>query len=552
MHIKDWVRNLWRTAQDGYRRFRTAMILDVMLFLCVGALTYRQVYEIEGWYTEEIGCAAAAAAIGCIFAAALRLFMERRGHEKPRLEALLSAAVFGVFFWLVQGHHWMEPYILLKTVGPALVFAAVGLYCLEVQKEGEKPLLFVLFALSKAWLVGTLLLVSLSTCLTAFDSLLFSLDGRLQTTLYFLIVEFSYLFIGVQVVLASLPERGKVMEAPSLFRALLMRVLWPVYLILLAILYLYVAKIVYMWEIPVGMMNWFASLAILAFSIFYFCFAGDVRYSLLQRFLRWGLLLFLPILIVQAAAVWQRVEPYGLTPLRYASILCTIYGIFLLVLAFLRRSPRPAFLVLALAIAVFSLTPLNIIDVPLRTQEARLWSALEENDMLKDGEVVENPALAEGASDRILSASEYLIDQKETAFLETPGMKETLAGLRGRQKSEKYTEWFEFKAENPRCIPVDGWKKACLIDNPAVEDGILFVDKGDGTKEKLDVSSYIKELLEYARKEDVNGTSQFTRELRIDIDENTCLWLQEVGLSVRSHKGREEITAHVTGVLLKR
>ena len=552
MGVKDMGQRLCRSVQGGYQRFRTAMILDIVLFFCVGVLTYRHVYEMQDWYTEEIGCAAAAAAIGCIFAVALRLFLERRGQERHGFEALLTVVVFVFFFILVQGHDWTDPYILLKTAGPALVFASVGLYCLEPQNEGEEPALVVFFAVSKAWLVGTLLIVSLNTCLTAFDSLLFSLESRLHTTLYFLIAEFSFLFIGIQVFLASLPERGKNMETPALFRALLMRVLWPVYLILLAILYLYVAKIIYVWAIPVGMMNWFASLALLAFSVFFFCFANDARYSLLQRFLRWGLLLFLPILAVQAAAVWQRVEPYGLTVLRYTSIHCTIFGIFLLVLAFLRRSPRPALLVLAFMIAAFTLTPLNIVDVPLRTQEARLWGVLEENGMLQDGEVVENPALAEGARDRLLSASEYLTDQKKTSFLETPGMRETLAKLRGMQKRGKTTEWFEFQAENPVCIPVDGWKKAYRIDNPAVEDGVIFVDKGDGTKERFDVSVYLEELLAYAHKEDARGTGKFTRELRIDIDENTCLWLYDVGLSVRNHKGREDITAQIEGVLLKR
>lgn len=552
MSIRDMGQRLFRMVQGGYQRFRTVMIFDVMLFVCVGVLTYRHVYEIQDWYTEEIGCAAAAAAISCIFAVALRVFLEKRGQERHGFEALLTVVVFVFFFILVQGHDWTNPYILLKTAGPALVFASVGLYCLEPPKEGEEPALSVFFAISKAWLVGTLLLVSLSTCLAAFDSLLFSLESRLHTTLYFLIAEFSFLFIGIQVFLASLPERGKNMETPALFRALLMRVLWPVYLILLAILYLYVAKIIYVWAIPVGMMNWFASLALLAFSVFFFFFANDARYSLLQRFLRWGLLLFLPILAVQAVAVWQRVEPYGLTVLRYTSIHCTIFGIFLLALAFLRRSPRPAFLVLALMVAAFTLTPLNIVDVPLRTQEARLWSVLEENDMLKGGEVVENSDLSPSESDKLLSAAEYLTDHKKTAFLETPGMSEVLAKQRGKQKREKTIEWFEFKTENPDCIPVASWQNAYLIGKPHVENGVLVVDKGDGTQEKFDIASYLKELLEYARKEDVNGTGKFTRELRIDVDENTCLWLQEVDLSVRNHKGGEDVTAHVTGVLLKR
>ncbi len=85
-----------------------------------------------------------------------------------------------------------------------------------------------------------------------------------------------------------------------------------------------------------------------------------------------------------------------------------------------------------------------------------------------------------------------------------------------------------------------------------MEDGLLVVSTGDGTKEKIDVSSYLAELLAYARKEDVRGTKTFTRELAIDIDENTSLWLQEIDLSVRMKKDREDITAHIDGFLLKR
>ena len=220
MGVKDMGQRLCRSVQGGYQRFRTAMILDVVLFVCVGMLTYCHVYEMQDWYTEEIGCAAAAAVIGCIFAVALRLFLERRGQERHGFEALLTVVVFVFFFILVQGHDWTDSYILLKTAGPALVFASVGLYCLEPQNEGEEPALAVFFAISKAWLVGTLLLISLGICLTAFDSLIFSLEFRLQAMLHFLMVEFSYLFIAVQIFLASLPDRGKTTETPVLFRAL--------------------------------------------------------------------------------------------------------------------------------------------------------------------------------------------------------------------------------------------------------------------------------------------------------------------------------------------
>ena len=302
MRIEKLWKNLCQTVRTGARRFRTAVAADVVLLLCLGAFTYREIYEAEAWYLEEAGSAAAAAAVGCIFAVSLHLFFERRGKEHRRVEAILTAAVCAAVFILVRGHSWTVPYILLQTLGAALSFAAFGLYCLEGEEEGRSAPL-VIFSLCKAAVVGTLLTASLNICLMAFDSLIVSVPPNLLTLLYFLIAEVSYIFAGGQVALAGLPVYGQRAEMPALFRVLLARILWPACLILLVILYLYVAKIIFLWEIPVGMMNWFASLALLAFAVFFVCFAGDERHPFLKSFLHRGLPVFLPILAVQAVAV---------------------------------------------------------------------------------------------------------------------------------------------------------------------------------------------------------------------------------------------------------
>lgn len=281
MNVQHLCHGLYRTVQDGYRRFRAAVMVDALLLLCLGAYTYREVYGVGGPYLDEVGYASAAAAVGCIFAVSLRLFLERRGKEDRRIEDLLTALVCVFFFVLVRGHDWHDPYIVLRTVGAALAFAAFGLYCMR-RDEGDNPALLVLCAVCKGAVVGTLLTVSLDICLVAVDALLFSLSSPLFSTLLFLTAEFSYLFAGVQVALAGLPAHGARAEAPPLFRALLTRVLWPVCLILLSILYLYAAKIILLWTLPVGMMNWFASLALLAFAVFFVCFAGDARHTFLQ------------------------------------------------------------------------------------------------------------------------------------------------------------------------------------------------------------------------------------------------------------------------------
>jgi hypothetical protein len=551
MRIEKLWKNLCQTVRTGARRLRTAVAVDVVLLLCLGAFTYREIYEAEAWYLEEAGSAAAAAAVGCIFAVSLHLFFERRGKEHRRVEAILTAAVCAAVFILVRGHSWTVPYILLQTLGAALSFAAFGLYCLEGEEEGRSAPL-VIFSLCKAAVVGTLLTASLNICLMAFDSLIVSVPPNLLTLLYFLIAEVSYIFAGGQVALAGLPVYGQRAEMPALFRVLLARILWPACLILLVILYLYVAKIIFLWEIPVGMMNWFASLALLAFAVFFVCFAGDERHPFLKFFLHRGLPAFLPILAVQAVAVCQRIAPYGLTAPRYASILCTAFGIFLLICAFRRSSPRPAFLVLAVMIAVSALTPLSILDIPLRTQEARLWSVLEENDMIRDGTVVGNPALSLEAQEKLLSASEYLTERGQTAFLETPGMNDTLAELRRSYEGEDTVDWFLFTPPDPAFVPVAGWQEAYVFSDTPVRDGVLVVEKGAGAEEHCDVSAYVAEALAYAREHRAgNGVNRFTREMQIDLDDRSRLCLSELRIMARG-AGEEGAAVNMQGVLLKR
>lgn len=250
--------------------------------------------------------------------------------------------------------------------------------------------------------------------------------------------------------------------------------------------------------------------------------------------------------------MWRRIAAYGLTAPRYASILCTLFGVFLLVSAFLRHSPRPAFLILAVIIAVSALTPLSILDVPLYAQGARLWRVLEENDMIRDGTVVGNPTLAPEAQEKLLSAAEYLTERGRTAFLETPGMNDMLADLRGAQEGDRHALWFRFTAPTP-AVPVAGWEEAYVFSDYAVEDGLLVVKKGAGAEERCDVSAYIADFLAEARTLSAQtGATTFARDMTIDLNDHTRLCLSELELSAHGGAGREFVTAAMEGVLLKR
>ena len=46
MRVQDLWQGLWRMVQGGYQRFRVAMVLDAVLFLCIGAFTWRHMYDL--------------------------------------------------------------------------------------------------------------------------------------------------------------------------------------------------------------------------------------------------------------------------------------------------------------------------------------------------------------------------------------------------------------------------------------------------------------------------------------------------------------------------
>ena len=50
MRVEKLWKNLCQTVRTGARRFRTAVAADVVLLLCLGAFTYREIYEAEAWY----------------------------------------------------------------------------------------------------------------------------------------------------------------------------------------------------------------------------------------------------------------------------------------------------------------------------------------------------------------------------------------------------------------------------------------------------------------------------------------------------------------------
>ncbi len=207
---------------------------------------------------------------------------------------------------------------------------------------------------------------------------------------------------------AQLPAPNEKTETPKAMHLLLGRVSFPIYLFLVCILCGYVGKILVTWKMPSGTMNWFASLALAGYLFFWLALRQDTALWV-QKVLRWGWIVLLPILAIQMVGIVIRLHAYGLTTARYAGLLFLAVGMFGLILAALNKHPRSLFLTFAAAVLIGSCTPLNIMDFPRYCQAKRLENILAAHQLWDDQTLEIQPAsLSLDEQEQIHSSIVYL------------------------------------------------------------------------------------------------------------------------------------------------
>ena len=426
---------------------------------------------------------------------------------------LLRTASSGILFFLLT-YAWYgvenpSRQLIVGTIGVYLALFFLTLFSLErINKAPGLPALLVAAAFS----IGTsiLLFLGLTVCIAAFWALIIT-DARawIAETAYLFAGHIAYSIWGLGAFLGTLAKPDERYEFSAAAQKVLLYLFFPVYLLLLFVLYLYVGKIISAGEMPVGTMNWYASFALLGFAFFFSTLAVQTRLPLFSRFLKWALLLFLPILAVQIYGVWLRYEAYGLTTPRYTSMICTFCGIYALTVAFLRRKPQQIYLCAAILALIFSLTPLNVVDVPLRNQEARLNQLLTEHNLLQDGQIIKRDDTPPAVVDEIIDIAFYL--EQDASPLAAEVFDTKFNAMRTS---------FYFYGEDFEELSIAGYRTLLPFDsNNITHEGVLVVPRTDGTEERIDLHPYARILVQYGEQ---NEKTSLSRELQ-NYETGSCL-----------------------------
>ena len=499
---KQFVQMLSARLRGGVTRFSAA---GAMTLLLCGLGTA----GILGWDSSEewvLGCLWGLAA-----AVVLRLLCERYGcagkAQWVPWAAAMPAGGAAVMLWHAQlaAGNDLSGYWPMAYAGA--LAAAACLACWLLYTRENEAVLFGALLKNLLFCAAVALVINLGLllCLGAVDVLLYHIPS--ETYEIVSLAVWSVLFLNLY--FAYLPRRGDVPTVPRAYTALTGYAALPVYLLLLAVLYGYTLKILFTWSMPSGRMNWYGSVALAAFVFFWLGLRMHPN-ALVQKYLRWGWALLIPVEVVQSIGIAIRLHAYGLTAARWLSLACLALGLLAMVMAALRRGPRHWFAAAAIVALAVTVTPLNAVDVPRFCQAQRLKAVLTANGMW-DGSVISPAAasLSEADSERIESCCSYLESTKpalwRSAFV-TQATEGSFADTYGFEPSGgigvDVPDWRNYSlSAQDAGIPVAGWRTAYPLSGGDTRvqksDGrwVMTADWSDGTSCEADLTAYTEHIL---------------------------------------------------------
>ena len=474
------VEHLIEQVGKGAMRFAGASLWSLLFFLLSAYVTLSE-------STPFLARAIAAAGSGAFLSFFLALLIEERGSALPfpaRQSFSLLPALLYFYYSSLAGED--RVYAAVGMAASALALSA-GLLCRRYGAAAF-PRLFTgaLQAAGLALLLG----LSLGICLFAVDSLLLPVRGAW----YAVVLEFSFFIGGFQFFLAWIP--GEAGPVPGALMKVLRRILFPVYLVLLAILYGYLGKIGITGTLPSGEINWFASLAVLGYAAFYFL-DPEPEEKVLRWWSRYGSLVLLPVTAVQLYCVYLRLSAYGLTVPRYASLACTFFGIFVMISGLCRRGRLLLFPLAALILFAVTVAPFPLRQVPIRDQEMRAQQVMEAAGMMREGGIVEGRPLTEAERERLLSAYRYLRSHDDgevytfaSQIARSPVLEALSEAEYGRSSRYMYRELAADAA-----ISIAGYTRLIRFKE-STEDGWLRIHGAEAFHWEGDAQAYLAGLFE--------------------------------------------------------
>lgn len=544
MKLQQKVMQALQSTSQTLRRFPLTSTFVLLSSLCVLFLQLSEPSTVQ----RTVGYVLYSALLGAVCALCSELFCERRPSAGKAVSIrfrILSVALAGVTLAL-QFLSFRDT-VQLAMLGCGAALGSLAVYVLIRKDPYAENAAHSMRSLFVAGLTLGVLMVGMLVCVVAFAELVWDDFSMWQCVRVLLTLTTT---LAVFIFLSGLPEKNAQGNRPDgIYRGVLVYAELPLYFVLLGVLYLYLIKILCMGRLPDGGINGYAVAAEGVYLFNLFAVSAFAPEKPLPRFFRrFGGLLLLPVLAMQTAAVGVRIAYYGLTTPRMVLIL-----FMLSILAFVVGSctriglDKPLLLVAALAF-IFTVTPLNITNIPLWQQSATLRNRLVESGMLKDGQIHPNTSLTDVEKRRLTGSFDYLTSRTDTpewlqnAYDPSRPFSDIFGFEREIGEAVYANEYrhYSFSGLGETTEDIARYSSLSLFGGDIVRDGDAYrFENKTGVPVECDVAPFVEKALALIAENTEVTWCSFDEPCVLSLDENTDYRL--ISLHIERNETQNEI-----------
>jgi len=205
-------------------------------------------------------------------------------------------------------------------------------------------------------------------------------------------------------------------DYPKALRIFVQFILVPLTTIYLAILYAYIIKILFTWELPQGYVSYlvlsFSAVGLLALMIIY-PIKDNIKYKWISTFGKYFFLSILPLIILLFISIFIRINQYGITENRYYVVIFAVWLTAIAIYSLATKFKNIKIIAISFSVLflIISYGPWSSFNIGKISQLNKLNKIITEYNILPNGEISSDTIdLPDSVYNHMYDISDYLIE----------------------------------------------------------------------------------------------------------------------------------------------
>lgn len=539
--IKNLLSKLSQDLKDLMRKFPVTMSIIIFLTLLFTVIIDQNFSRNTREILEKIEMFCMIWAVGTFFT---EIFFAKRTNQM--ISYILTAIVSLVFVRLT--YMTLSPDIviiwekILATYIPVLILISIYKIIKNNDLTLEKYLIGVFRDLLNMSIIYVILNIGFVLIVEIFNLLI--LDGRANMGIIKTLTLLYGLFY-VPSILYSVSSINK-KEMNAFIKGLVNYVLLPLVIIAMAIIYLYIAKILILRDMPKNVIfRILAGIFVIGFPVWNMasCYGEEKRW--IGKITKILPVLYVPFIFLEMYAIGVRIQEFGVTPLRYVSCIFIVFQMICLGLTFYKNKEKLSFVLVSMAVLVFVaiLTPFGYENISNLSQKKIIEKWLPEN--------TEFAVLNETEKAKVKSAYRYLEQEVNgDKYIPEYLSEELIKEINSFYKEGKndYVRYQYFSRRKDLNLDISDYRKISKMETNKTLYGKTTVLEIN--EKNLDFSDFLNQVIQKHKESKLEAENYFDENNLINLNETEDFYMEYI--SLRYEDEGEIETFSIEGYLLEK